>query len=104
HGSPGGGVDHVDVSLRLVGELGNTFQDPFQVRQHGQEDVFTSEVGDGALFHFTVFTIGLDDADVFVGGAVGGGSLDGADVPGRRTPAVELGPGAGRGVPGGAAW
>ena len=44
------------------------------------QEVLATEVGDDALFDFTVVAIGFDDADVLVDGAVGRGDFDGADV------------------------
>ena len=42
-------------------------------------------VGDDLLLDFSVFPYGIDDADILVDGAVGGGNFDGSDEQGQRS-------------------
>src|SRR5262249_42185343 len=69
----------IDVCAR---DAGGAAQDPFELGEKFEQEVRAPETGDDAVLDFTVLTIGFDDADVFVDGAVGGGDFDGADVHG----------------------
>src|SRR5262249_30202911 len=51
-------------------------------RQHLDQEVLPTEVGDDALLDLAVLAVGLDDADVLVDGAVGGADSDRTGVQG----------------------
>ena len=74
-------------------------EDTCPLGQDGAEDILAAEVGDGALLDLAVVALGLDDAAVFVDGAVGGGNFEGAHVPGKGTPSVGRGCGVGTPAP-----
>jgi hypothetical protein len=44
------------------------------------QQIFATEIGDDALLDLTVFSVGLDEADVFVHGTAGGADFDGSRV------------------------
>jgi len=79
HRPPGGGFQNVDVVVGFAVQLGNAFENAFQLREHCQEQVFAAEIGDGALFDLAIFAKGFDNAEVFVDGTIRGGHADGAD-------------------------
>ena len=43
------------------------------------KEIFAAEIGDDALLDLTAEPEGLDDSDVLVDGAIGGGDFDGAN-------------------------
>ena len=77
---PAEGLKDVDIAVPLAFHFGGAFQDTAQVGQYGGKQIATAQVGDDALLDLAVFAVGLDDAQVFIEGTVGGGDFDGAHV------------------------
>ena len=77
-GPEGPGLKDLDVG-RLAGNDGVAAQDADEVGEEWLEEILAAEVGDDPLFDFAVEAEGLDDAEVLVDGAVGGGDFDGTD-------------------------
>ena len=75
---PGPGLKDIDIGL-LAGGDGIAAEHADEIGEELLEEIFAAEVGDNALFDLTVEPEGLDDADVFVDGAIGGRDFDGAD-------------------------
>ena len=82
HRPPGRGL--ADVELGRIARLDLAFsgEEPAQLGQHFEQNVLTSQIGDDALLDLATFTVGLDDADIFVDGAAGGADFDGPGVHG----------------------
>ncbi len=78
-GSPGGRVADVDDMGILVRQSRLAEQQALELREHRGERVFPSKVGDSPLLDLAILTVGFDDADVLVDGAVGGRDFDGTN-------------------------
>jgi hypothetical protein len=67
--SPVRGVS--DLWFGVIGSLavGLACQEFAELGKDLDEEILATEIGDDALFDLTVFSVGLDDADVFVDGA-----------------------------------
>ncbi len=77
---PGRGVEELRV-WRIAGVGAGIAAEEFaELGEDRDEEVLASEVGDDALLDLSAFTVGLDDADVFVDGAAGGADFDGSRV------------------------
>jgi hypothetical protein len=82
NGSPGGGFEDVDVTVRFTGPRWFALEEALQLGQQDGEEVLTPEIDDGALFDLTVLAKGLDDTDILVDRAIGRRHFDGAEVHG----------------------
>src|SRR5262245_29556945 len=82
HGPPGGGFQDVEVTDRFADQTWLALEQALQLRQQCGQDILAAEVGDRTLFDLAVLAVGLDDANVLIDGALGGGHLDGAEVHG----------------------
>ena len=78
--SPGGGID--DVQIVGVGGLraGVLAQQTLELGEDFGEEVFATQVSDGALLDLAVLAIGFDDTDILINRAAGGSDFDGSQV------------------------
>jgi hypothetical protein len=83
HGSPGGGFKDFEVGSRHFADQRRlASEQALQLRQQGGQEILAAEVGNDPLLDLAVLAVGLDDTDIDVDGAVGGGHFDGAEVHG----------------------
>jgi hypothetical protein len=73
-----------DVGFRWIAGLdaGLPGEEPLELGEDLDEEIFASEIGDDALLDLAALAVGLDDADVFVDGAAGGADFHGSRVHG----------------------
>jgi hypothetical protein len=75
-----------DAGLRQVSGVESfvASEHALKLRQHLDQEILTSKIGDDALLHLVVLAKGLDDADVVVDGTVAGADFDVAGVHGSQ--------------------
>ena len=66
--------------MGILGITGLPGEEPPELGEHLDEEIFAAEIGDDALLDLTAFAVGFDDADVFIDGAAGGADFDGSRV------------------------
>jgi len=79
-GSPSRGIDDLGIGWGVIfGTVGGP-EESLEFGEDVDEEIFTAEVGDDALFDLAAFTVGFDDADVFIDSAAGGADFHSSGV------------------------
>ncbi len=77
---PGGGIEDIEIVVRICLRVGIVAEQAFQLGEHFGEQIHAAQIGDGALLDLAVVAIGFDDADILVHRAAGGPDFDGSEV------------------------